>query len=95
MNFTDVYHFVCIAQQKKPLPFQQKYHACPHDVDVHLLFCFDLDVYAICFIFHVLHGFLYKSSLMGMGGRRSPAVTCWASYHWVASSNPLRGKFRH
>ena len=20
---------------------------------------------------------------------------CWASDHWVASSNPLRGKFRH
>ena len=30
-----------------------------------------------------------------LGGRRSPAVACWASDHWVASSNPLRGKFRH
>ena len=29
------------------------------------------------------------------GGRRSPAVACWASDHWVASSNPLWGKFRH
>ena len=29
------------------------------------------------------------------GGRRGPAVACWASDHWVASSNPLRGKFRH
>ena len=29
------------------------------------------------------------------GGRRSSAVACWASDHWVASSNPLRGKFRH
>ena len=29
------------------------------------------------------------------GGRRSPAVACRASDHWVASSNPLRGKFRH
>ena len=27
--------------------------------------------------------------------RRSPAVACWASDHWVARSNPLRGKFRH
>ena len=27
--------------------------------------------------------------------RRSPAVACWASDHWVASSNPLRDKFRH
>ena len=24
-----------------------------------------------------------------MGGRRSPAVACWASDRWVASSNPL------
>ena len=29
------------------------------------------------------------------GGRRSPAVACWASDHWVACSNPLRDKFRH
>ena len=29
------------------------------------------------------------------GGSRSPAVACWASDHWVASSNPLRGKFRN
>ena len=29
------------------------------------------------------------------GWRRSPAVACWASDHWVASSNPLWGKFRH
>ena len=28
-------------------------------------------------------------------GRRSPAVACWASDHWVVSSNPLRGKFHH
>ena len=33
--------------------------------------------------------------LVYRGGRRSPAVACWASDHWVASSNPLRGKFRH
>ena len=25
-----------------------------------------------------------------LGGCRSPAVACWASDHWVASSNPLR-----
>ena len=28
-----------------------------------------------------------------IGVRRSPAVACWASDHWVASLNPLRGKF--
>ena len=30
-----------------------------------------------------------------LGGRRSPAVACWASDHWVVGSNPLRVKFRH
>ena len=30
-----------------------------------------------------------------IGGRRSLVVACWASDHWVASSNPLGGKFRH
>ena len=34
-------------------------------------------------------------SIESFGGRRSPAVACWASDHWVAGSNPLRGKFRH
>ena len=36
-----------------------------------------------------------SSSFSCPSGRRSPAVACWASDHWVASSNPLRGKFRH
>ena len=36
--------------------------------------------------------FILKQKLCG---RRSPAVACWASDQWVASSNPLRGKFRH
>ena len=39
---------------------------------------------------------LDKARHFGLGGRRrSPVVACWASDHWVASSNPLRGKFRH
>ena len=33
--------------------------------------------------------------LNNIGGRRSQVVTCWASDSWVASSNPLGGKFRH
>ena len=37
----------------------------------------------------------YPLSFGLKGGRRSPAVACWDSDHWVASSNPLRGKFRH
>ena len=39
--------------------------------------------------------FMEASPDAAEGGRRSPAVACWASDHWVASSNPLRGKFRH
>ena len=27
-----------------------------------------------------------------VGGRRSPAVACWASDHWVVGSNPLGGQ---
>ena len=33
--------------------------------------------------------------VLHVGGRGSPVVASWASDHWVASSNPLRGKFRH
>ena len=33
------------------------------------------------------------SSPSSVGGRRSPAVACWASDHWVVGSNPLRGSF--
>ena len=40
----------------------------------------------------IINGLDYIAS---PGGRRSPVVACWASDHWVASSNPLRGKFRH
>ena len=36
-----------------------------------------------------------KPTKQYLGGRRSPAVACWASDHWVVGSNPLRGKFRH
>ena len=34
-----------------------------------------------------------SSSMASSGGRLSPAVACWASDHWVASSNPLRASF--
>ena len=42
-----------------------------------------------------VRGASWSLSDMRTGGRRSPVVACWASDHWVASSNPLRGKFRH
>ena len=32
---------------------------------------------------------------MDAGGRRSPAVACWVSDHWITISNPLGGKFCH
>ena len=38
---------------------------------------------------------LYLFWNKNVGERRSPAVACWASDQWVASSNPLTGKFRH
>ena len=41
------------------------------------------------------HAICPRSSTLMYGGRRSPVVACWVSDHWVASSNPLRGKFRH
>ena len=39
---------------------------------------------------------LYQTSIKPLSSlyqtsRRSPAVACWASDHWVASSNPIRG----
>ena len=37
----------------------------------------------------------FKTLTDAHGGRRSPAVECWVSDPWVASSNPLRDKFRH
>ena len=51
-------------------------------------------------VIHVCHDMGIKGQNMKLpskwkGERRSPAVACWASDHWVASSNPLRGKFRH
>ena len=42
-----------------------------------------------------IQGIYISVFFVTIGGRRSPAVACWASDHWVASSNPLRGKFRH
>ena len=42
-------HFVYSAQQK--LTFQQiimYVWQCPHDVDVHLIFCFDLYLHLTC-----------------------------------------------
>ena len=41
-----------------------------------------------------IHTVVSSSPIRRSGGRRSPAVACWASDHWVASSNPLGGQFR-
>ena len=42
------------------------------------------------------HSFIINFICNGHGGgRRCTAVACWASDHWVASSNPFRGKFCH
>ena len=44
---TDGYHFACSAQQKLCLFNKMIMHAlqCQHDLDVHLLFCVDLDLH--------------------------------------------------
>ena len=39
---------------------------------------------------------LYHGCISGVScGRRSPAVACWASDHWVTGLNPLGGMFHH
>ena len=38
---------------------------CPHDVDVHILFCFDLYIQLTCSQGHVFMDFLDRSSLRG------------------------------
>ena len=43
---------LCVQCPAKAMPFQQIImHAlqCQHDVDVHILFCFDLDLHLNCF----------------------------------------------
>ena len=76
---------------------------CPHGQIVPHSFCICDNVHGInqfgCFYLNTL--ILWCSILLSTlykayrDGRRSPAVACWASDRWVASSNPLRGKFRH
>ena len=59
------YHFVC------SMTFQQiimHVWQWPHDVDVHLLFCFDLDLPRSC-----LTHFLDRSSLWGITSRAAPS----------------------
>ena len=48
-----------------------------------------------CFTTTFLRAHSWLNWVQAFSGRRSPAVACWASDHWVASSNPLGGKFRH
>ena len=54
-----------------------------------------LDHPATCTVKTCDEGLHLGSPTTFSGGRRSPAVACWASDHWVTSSNPLGGKFRH
>ena len=56
-----------------------------------------VDMNALVKLVNILMTFINKATRSPeiSGGRRSPAVACWASDHWVASSNLLRGKFRH
>ena len=45
---TDGYNFACSAQQKLYLFNKLHVLQCQHDIDVHLLFCFDLDLLITC-----------------------------------------------
>ena len=45
---------------------------CPHDVDVHLIFCFALDLHITCSQGRVNIDFLHRSSLMGTILRAAP-----------------------
>ena len=66
-------------------------------IDVACYFCTPLYTLYNAHNFNIQsQAFKYGSSSDdGTGGRRSPAIACWASNHWVASSNPLRCKFCH
>ena len=35
---------------------------------------------------------MFPFSNLPIGGRRSPAVACWASDHWVAMFEPTQGQ---
>ena len=58
-----------VQRPEKAMPFQQFFimHVlqCPHDVDVHLLFCFDLDLHLTCSQVHVSIGF--SSAILNEG----------------------------
>ena len=58
---TDGYNFACSAQQKPCLFNKLSIHVhalqCQHDIDVHLLFCFDLDLHLTSSQGRVLLGF--------------------------------------
>ena len=46
---------LCVQRPANTMPFQQIIMyalLCQHDVDVHLLFCFDLDLHITCFQCH-------------------------------------------
>ena len=55
------YHWgvpLCVQRPAKAMTFQQiivHVWQCPHDVDVYLLFCFDLNLHLTCFCFIYVH----------------------------------------
>ena len=59
---------LCMQCQAKAMHFKQIIMyalQCQHDVDVYLLFCFDIDLHLICSQVHVYLGFFRRFSLMG------------------------------
>ena len=69
--FLNLHWGVSLSLQRpaKCMPFQQiimDVLQCPHDVDVYLLYCFDLDLPLTCSKVMSNMDFLYQSSLMGI-----------------------------
>ena len=72
---------LCVQRPAKAMPFQRIImHAlqCQHDLDVHLLFCVDLDLHITSF-----RGLFRRSSLMGTTLRAAPSksYTFSTNYH--------------
>ena len=85
--FVDFHWWVqlCVQRPPKAMPFQQIImHAsqCQHNLDMHLLFCFDVDLHITSSRGRVWLGFVRRSSLMGTTFRAAPCKRYAFSTHY-------------
>ena len=84
---------LCMQCPAKAMHFKQMImHTlqCQHDVDVHLLFWFDLDLYLTSSQDHVFNlDFFRRSSLMGTTLRAAPCHACIAMPKWPRCAPPI------